>query len=105
MCSFICYSHGLRTGIFEASKLVLINFAPTLPEIQVINFVSIIIFLLLSFSVTLLICVFLASLGAITRVPNVYIYHPQGEQDETCCHDTNTCLLFEHWDLELSTSV
>nr|CAB3488806.1 unnamed protein product [Digitaria exilis] len=28
-------SHGLRTGIFEASKLVLINFAPTLPEIQV----------------------------------------------------------------------
>jgi hypothetical protein len=30
----IC-SHGLRTGIFEASKLVLINVAPTLPEIQV----------------------------------------------------------------------
>jgi len=29
-------SHGLRTGIFEASKLVLINFAPNLPEIQVI---------------------------------------------------------------------
>uniref|UniRef100_M4DLB0 EF-hand domain-containing protein n=1 Tax=Brassica campestris TaxID=3711 RepID=M4DLB0_BRACM len=28
-------SHGLRTGIFEASKLVLINFAPNLPEIQV----------------------------------------------------------------------
>ncbi|TVU01343.1 hypothetical protein EJB05_53213 [Eragrostis curvula] len=28
-------SHGLRTGIFEASKLVLINLAPTLPEIQV----------------------------------------------------------------------
>ncbi|GJN14005.1 hypothetical protein PR202_gb00776 [Eleusine coracana subsp. coracana] len=28
-------SHGLRTGIFEASKLVLINIAPTLPEIQV----------------------------------------------------------------------
>ncbi|KAL2526339.1 mitochondrial substrate carrier family protein [Abeliophyllum distichum] len=28
-------SHGLRTGIFEASKLVLINFAPTLPDIQV----------------------------------------------------------------------
>lgn len=28
-------SHGLRTGIFEASKLVLINFAPTLPELQV----------------------------------------------------------------------
>ncbi|KAF8706952.1 hypothetical protein HU200_030561 [Digitaria exilis] len=28
-------SHGLRTGIFEASKLVLINVAPTLPEIQV----------------------------------------------------------------------
>ncbi|KAJ0259733.1 Mitochondrial substrate carrier family protein [Hirschfeldia incana] len=27
-------SHGLRTGIFEASKLVLINFAPNLPEIQ-----------------------------------------------------------------------
>ncbi|XP_034203422.1 uncharacterized protein LOC117617913 isoform X2 [Prunus dulcis] len=27
-------SHGLRTGIFEASKLVLINFAPTLPDIQ-----------------------------------------------------------------------
>lgn len=30
-------SHGLRTGIFEASKLVLINFAPNLPEIQVIT--------------------------------------------------------------------
>ncbi|XP_065869930.1 uncharacterized protein [Euphorbia lathyris] len=28
-------SHGLRTGIFEASKLVLINFAPTLPFIQI----------------------------------------------------------------------
>lgn len=28
-------SHGLRTGIFEASKLVLINVAPTLPELQV----------------------------------------------------------------------
>ncbi|GAV73479.1 Mito_carr domain-containing protein/EF_hand_4 domain-containing protein [Cephalotus follicularis] len=28
-------SHGLRTGIFEASKLVLINIAPTLPDIQV----------------------------------------------------------------------
>ncbi|KAL3838363.1 hypothetical protein ACJIZ3_022954 [Penstemon smallii] len=28
-------SHGLRTGIFEATKLVLINFAPTLPELQV----------------------------------------------------------------------
>jgi len=28
-------SHGLRTGIFEASKLVLINVAPALPEIQV----------------------------------------------------------------------
>ena len=29
-------SHGLRTGIFEASKLVLINVAPNLPDIQVI---------------------------------------------------------------------
>ncbi|XP_028782625.1 mitochondrial substrate carrier family protein C-like [Neltuma alba] len=28
-------SHGLRTGIFEASKLVLIKVAPTLPDIQV----------------------------------------------------------------------
>ncbi|XP_044508974.1 uncharacterized protein LOC123227905 [Mangifera indica] len=28
-------SHGLRTGIFEASKLLLLNVAPTLPEIQV----------------------------------------------------------------------
>lgn len=28
-------SHGLRTGIFEASRLILIHFAPTLPEIQV----------------------------------------------------------------------
>ncbi|XP_057423677.1 uncharacterized protein LOC130717464 [Lotus japonicus] len=28
-------SHGLRTGIFEASKLVMINVAPTLPELQV----------------------------------------------------------------------
>ncbi|CAI9090985.1 OLC1v1025894C1 [Oldenlandia corymbosa var. corymbosa] len=28
-------SHGLRTGIFEASKLVLINVAPTLPDLQV----------------------------------------------------------------------
>ncbi|XWS56468.1 hypothetical protein CRYUN_Cryun09bG0087900 [Craigia yunnanensis] len=28
-------SHGLRTGIFEVSKLVLINVAPNLPDIQV----------------------------------------------------------------------
>lgn len=28
-------SHGVRTGIFEASKLVLVNVAPTLPDIQV----------------------------------------------------------------------
>ncbi|CAL1374340.1 unnamed protein product [Linum trigynum] len=28
-------SHGLRTGIYEVSKLVLINVAPTLPDIQV----------------------------------------------------------------------
>ncbi|PSS04638.1 S-adenosylmethionine mitochondrial carrier protein [Actinidia chinensis var. chinensis] len=28
-------SHGLRTGIFEASKLILINVAPNVPEIQV----------------------------------------------------------------------
>ncbi|KAG9160186.1 hypothetical protein Leryth_023215 [Lithospermum erythrorhizon] len=28
-------SHGLRTGIFEATKLVLVNIAPTLPELQV----------------------------------------------------------------------
>ncbi|KAF9674842.1 hypothetical protein SADUNF_Sadunf10G0168900 [Salix dunnii] len=28
-------SHGLRTGIFEATKLLLINVAPTLPDIQV----------------------------------------------------------------------
>uniref|UniRef100_A0A1D1ZDA8 S-adenosylmethionine mitochondrial carrier protein n=1 Tax=Anthurium amnicola TaxID=1678845 RepID=A0A1D1ZDA8_9ARAE len=33
-------SHGLRTGIFEASKLVLINVAPTLPEIQVQSLAS-----------------------------------------------------------------
>lgn len=31
----VIFSHGLRTGIFEATKLVLINVAPTLPEIQV----------------------------------------------------------------------
>lgn len=28
-------SHGLRTGIFEASKLLVINIAPTLPNMQV----------------------------------------------------------------------
>ncbi|KAK3015698.1 hypothetical protein RJ639_006187 [Escallonia herrerae] len=33
-------SHGLRTGIFEASKLLLINFAPTLPDIQVQSLAS-----------------------------------------------------------------
>lgn len=33
-------SHGLRTGIFEASKLVLINFAPNLPEFQVQSLAS-----------------------------------------------------------------
>lgn len=33
-------SHGLRTGIFEASKLVLINVAPTLPEIQIQSLAS-----------------------------------------------------------------
>ncbi|OIV91386.1 hypothetical protein TanjilG_02004 [Lupinus angustifolius] len=33
-------SHGLRTGIFEASKLLLINFAPTLPELQVQSIAS-----------------------------------------------------------------
>ncbi|PSS32845.1 S-adenosylmethionine mitochondrial carrier protein [Actinidia chinensis var. chinensis] len=33
-------SHGLRTGIFEASKLVLTNVAPNLPEIQVQSLAS-----------------------------------------------------------------
>ncbi|KAK6933319.1 Mitochondrial substrate/solute carrier, partial [Dillenia turbinata] len=33
-------SHGLRTGIFEASKLMLINVAPTLHEIQVQSLAS-----------------------------------------------------------------
>ncbi|KAL0403431.1 UNVERIFIED_CONTAM: putative S-adenosylmethionine carrier 2, chloroplastic [Sesamum radiatum] len=33
-------SHGLRTGIFEASKFVLINVAPTLPEVQVQSVLS-----------------------------------------------------------------
>ncbi|XWS75111.1 hypothetical protein CRYUN_Cryun01aG0057100 [Craigia yunnanensis] len=33
-------SHGLRTGIFEASKLVLINVAPNLPDIQVQSIAS-----------------------------------------------------------------
>lgn len=33
-------SHGLRTGIFEASKLLLINVAPNLPEIQVQSMAS-----------------------------------------------------------------
>lgn len=33
-------SHGLRTGIMEASKLVLINVAPTLPELQVQSLAS-----------------------------------------------------------------
>ncbi|XP_074286756.1 calcium-dependent mitochondrial ATP-magnesium/phosphate carrier protein 2-like [Silene latifolia] len=46
-------SHGLRTGIFEATKLVLVNVAPTLPEIQVQS--------LASFCSTLL--------GTATRIP------------------------------------
>nr|XP_043631799.1 calcium-binding mitochondrial carrier protein SCaMC-1 [Erigeron canadensis] len=33
-------SHGLRTGIFEASKIVLINVAPTLPDLQVQSLAS-----------------------------------------------------------------
>ncbi|CAA6661807.1 unnamed protein product [Spirodela intermedia] len=33
-------SHGLRTGIFEVSKLVLVNVAPTLAEIQVQSLAS-----------------------------------------------------------------
>lgn len=33
-------SHGLRTGIFETSKLILISFAPTLPSIQVQSMAS-----------------------------------------------------------------
>ncbi|CAN0909311.1 Probable S-adenosylmethionine carrier 2, chloroplastic [Linum grandiflorum] len=33
-------SHGLRTGIFEASKLLLINVAPTLPDFQVQSIAS-----------------------------------------------------------------
>ncbi|XWS07900.1 hypothetical protein CRYUN_Cryun41cG0032100 [Craigia yunnanensis] len=33
-------SHGLRTGIFEASKLLLINVAPNLPDIQVQSMAS-----------------------------------------------------------------
>ncbi|XP_039132183.1 mitochondrial substrate carrier family protein C [Dioscorea cayenensis subsp. rotundata] len=33
-------SHGVRTGIFEASKLVLVNVAPTLPDIQVQSLAS-----------------------------------------------------------------
>ncbi|KAE9451322.1 hypothetical protein C3L33_16739, partial [Rhododendron williamsianum] len=32
-------SHGLRTGIYEASKLVILNFAPDLPDIQVLPIV------------------------------------------------------------------
>ncbi|KAL8159838.1 hypothetical protein V2J09_001375 [Rumex salicifolius] len=47
-------SHGLRTGIFEATKLVLINVAPTLPEFQVQSIAS--------FCSTLL--------GTATRIPN-----------------------------------
>ncbi|KAK9699528.1 hypothetical protein RND81_08G179400 [Saponaria officinalis] len=46
-------SHGLRTGIFEATKLVLNNVAPTLPDIQVQS--------LASFCSTLL--------GTATRIP------------------------------------
>ncbi|XP_074302001.1 calcium-dependent mitochondrial ATP-magnesium/phosphate carrier protein 2-like [Silene latifolia] len=46
-------SHGLRTGIFEATKLVLINVTPNLPEIQVQS--------LASFCSTLL--------GTATRIP------------------------------------
>ncbi|GAB2276712.1 hypothetical protein Dimus_011428 [Dionaea muscipula] len=46
-------SHGLRTGIFEASKLLLINVAPTLSDIQVQS--------LASFCSTLL--------GTATRIP------------------------------------
>ncbi|XP_057520947.1 calcium-dependent mitochondrial ATP-magnesium/phosphate carrier protein 1 [Amaranthus tricolor] len=46
-------SHGLRTGIFEATKLVLINFAPNLPELQIQS--------LASFCSTLL--------GTATRIP------------------------------------
>ncbi|XVF75506.1 hypothetical protein PTKIN_Ptkin13bG0193100 [Pterospermum kingtungense] len=33
-------SHGLRTGIFEASRLLLINVAPNLPDIQVQSMAS-----------------------------------------------------------------
>ncbi|XP_031485297.1 uncharacterized protein LOC116254218 [Nymphaea colorata] len=33
-------SHGLRTGIFEASKLLLTNVAPTVPEIQIQSLAS-----------------------------------------------------------------
>ncbi|KAI4382747.1 hypothetical protein MLD38_008668 [Melastoma candidum] len=33
-------SHGLRTGIFEASKLILINVAPSIPHIQVQSLAS-----------------------------------------------------------------
>jgi len=35
-------SHGLRTGFFEASKMLLTNVAPTLPEIQVQSLSSLI---------------------------------------------------------------
>ncbi|XP_047324984.1 mitochondrial substrate carrier family protein C-like [Impatiens glandulifera] len=47
-------SHGLRTGIFEASKLVLVNIAPTLPGLQVQSIAS--------FCSTLL--------GTAVRIPN-----------------------------------
>lgn len=53
---FFYFSHGLRTGIFEASKLVLINFAPTLPELQVRDITRHFLFLLSCFSVLLLPC-------------------------------------------------
>ncbi|EYU39550.1 hypothetical protein ABFS82_06G195300 [Erythranthe guttata] len=33
-------SHGLRTGIFEASKLLLVHVAPTLPDLQVQSMAS-----------------------------------------------------------------
>ncbi|CAL0333413.1 unnamed protein product [Lupinus luteus] len=47
-------SHGLRTGIFEASKMALINIAPTLPQMQVHS--------MLSFCSTIL--------GTVLRIPS-----------------------------------
>lgn len=63
-------SHALRTGIFEASKLVLINVAPTLPDIQVMVISLTVCITVVSITVQFLHLFLVSSLDAVWKSTN-----------------------------------